>query len=200
MKIVLTEEEIEKCKCFSSETSKSQRSIEFGEIDTIPRSSKEISRDSMIGKMAEVAFSKLMKEYKIDIELDFNIYPIYQGDNADAVYNGWKIDVKSSRYGARWLLVEEERIKSKKCCDIFVMAITDWNRETDQNGKNVELIGFTSKKKLKKSIFIKKGDLLPGKNVKMQSSNFGIRTDELCKDWDLLATFISSNKKKIKKI
>ena len=60
--ITLTSEELEKCREFSMRSASSQQAIEFGQHTTKARSVKEIARDNLIGKIAEVAFSKMMKE------------------------------------------------------------------------------------------------------------------------------------------
>lgn len=78
--ITLTSEELEKCREFSMRSASSQQAIEFGQHTTKARSVKEIARDNLIGKIAEVAFSKMMKEnYGIDVPLDFNYYPAVSG-------------------------------------------------------------------------------------------------------------------------
>ena len=119
MKIFLSEEEIKTCIDFSISSAKTQQAIEFGQRDTAKRSISEIARDSVIGKMAEIAFAKFLKEkFGIIVSLDFNIYPIYQGDNADVIIFGTSIDIKASRPGAEWLLVECNMVNSKKCCNI----------------------------------------------------------------------------------
>jgi hypothetical protein len=38
--------------------------------------------------------------------LDFNIYPRGVWDEADAIINGWRIDIKATRPGAKWMLIE----------------------------------------------------------------------------------------------
>ena len=86
-----------RCIEFSQRSAPNQQAIEFGQHSTKARSTREIARDNLIGKIAEVAFSKMMKEnYDIDVPLDFNCYPRGQWDNQDAVINGWRIDVKGT--------------------------------------------------------------------------------------------------------
>lgn len=60
--IYLTESELEKCREFALVSARSQQAIEFGQRTTKARSVNEIARDNLIGKIAEVAFSKMMKE------------------------------------------------------------------------------------------------------------------------------------------
>ena len=100
--IRLTDDELKKCIEFSRTSAPNQQAIEFGQRTTQARGTGEIARDNLIGKIAEVAFSKMMKEnYGIDVPLDFNYYPRGQWDNQDAVINGWRIDVKGTRRGGQ---------------------------------------------------------------------------------------------------
>lgn len=74
--IRLSQEELDRCIEFSKKNAPSQQAIEIGQRTTEPRGTNEIARDNLIGKIAEVAFSKRMKEnYSINVPLDFNNYP-----------------------------------------------------------------------------------------------------------------------------
>ena len=76
MTIELTHEELNKCREFAYKSAQNQQSVEFGQSDTRPRSASEIGCDNSIGKIAEVAFAKMMlQEFGIKIELDFEYYP-----------------------------------------------------------------------------------------------------------------------------
>ena len=69
MFVELTELEYNKCVEFSRMCALNQQRIEFGQGDTTPRTMDEISRDNLIGKMAEVAFARMLHDvYRIDIE------------------------------------------------------------------------------------------------------------------------------------
>ena len=82
--IRLSQDELARCIEFSQRSAPNQQAIEFGQRSTKARSTREIARDNLIGKIAEVAFSKMMKEnYGIDVPLDFNYYPRGQWDNQD---------------------------------------------------------------------------------------------------------------------
>ena len=195
MKICLTTEEISQCIDFSARSARSQQQIEFGQHDTARRSMREIARDNCIGKLAEVAFSKLMKQrFCLDIPLDFNIYPRGVWDEADAIINGWRIDIKATRPGAKWMLIEWNklnfRVNEKKPTHVFVMAVTAWDRENDTPTGEVEFVGFASRRRLKSGVpgtyTIRKGECLPGKNVRLQADNFGIKFSDLDTDWDFM--------------
>ena len=114
-KIRLTEDELDRCMEFSNRSAPNQQDIEFGQRSTKARSTREIARDNLIGKIAEVAFSKMMKEnYGIDVPLDFNYYPRGQWDSQDAVINGWRIDVKGTRKGGHWMLIEWNKLNFRQ--------------------------------------------------------------------------------------
>ena len=105
--IRLSQAELVRCIEFSRKSAPNQQAIEFGQRTTKARGTREIARDNLIGKIAEVAFSKMMKEnYGIDVPLDFNYYPRGQWDSQDAVINRWRIDVKGTRQGGHWMLIE----------------------------------------------------------------------------------------------
>lgn len=75
---------------FAKKCARNQQQIEFGQADTEPRDKAEISRENLIGKMAEAAFAKMLhNRYEIEVELDFNYYPRGEWDNQDAEINGW---------------------------------------------------------------------------------------------------------------
>ena len=57
----------------------------------------------------------MMKEnYGIDVPLDFNYYPRGQWDDQDAEINGWRIDVKGTRKGGRWMLIEWNKLNFRQ--------------------------------------------------------------------------------------
>ena len=100
MHIVLTKSEIDKCIEFSYKCAEAQQAIEFGQDDTVPRGIEEIGRDNLIGKVAEVAFSKmLLRDFDLKVPLDFECYPRGKWDDQDTIINGWRIDVKGTRWG-----------------------------------------------------------------------------------------------------
>lgn len=127
--IILTAEELALCKDFSIKSANSQQAIEFGQSDTKARGVSEIARDNLIGKMAEVAFSRMLKEdFDIDVPLDFEIYARGKWDDNDIEINGWNIDIKSTRIG-HWLLIEWSKLnfrqKQGKLPHAFFMCKTD---------------------------------------------------------------------------
>ena len=199
--ITLTAEELEKCKDFSIRSAKSQQQIEFGQHDTKARSVSEIARDNLIGKMAEVAFARMLKEdFGIDIPLDFNVYARGKWDDNDLVINGWNIDIKSTRIG-HWLLIEWSKLnfrqKQGELPHAFFMCKTAWDIEKDEPLGTVELVGSISLNKLKAGVpnvrTIRKGEYLPGTKTRLQADNFGVEFRHLNGDWKEVIEYIVGN-------
>ena len=197
--IVLTDAEMDKCREFSRISAASQQAIEFGEHTTKARPEKEIARDNLIGKMAEVAFSKMMKEnYGIDVPLDFNYYPRGQWDGQDAEINGWRIDVKGTRSGGRWMLIEWNKLdfrqRDNNLSHLFIMFTVDWDRSADQPTGEVSYQVAASLTKLKESVpttvVLRKGAVIPGTQTHLQADNYGIRFGDLYKHLNHLVKFL----------
>lgn len=197
--IVLTDAEMDKCREFSRISAASQQAIEFGQHTTKARPEKEIARDNLIGKMAEVAFSKMMKEnYGIDVPLDFNYYPRGQWDGQDAEINGWRIDVKGTRSGGRWMLIEWNKLdfrqRDNNLSHLFIMFTVDWDRSADQPTGEVSYQGAASLTKLKESVpttvVLRKGAVIPGTQTHLQADNYGIRFGDLYKHLNHLVKFL----------
>lgn len=204
-RIHLTIKEMKVCWEFSLRSAENQQEIEFGQADTQPRSVKEIARDNFIGKLAEAAFQKFLSDnYSIKIELDFNYYPRRQWDDQDALINGWTIDVKGTRTGSRWFLIELSKLEFRRnegrLPDFFVSAVVGWDRKADKALGYVDIIGYTHIDEIKLgasgTIFIKKGDPIPGTQTKMQADNFGRRFTDLNSDWDKFVGILRKEKEK----
>ena len=202
MRITLNEQEFAKCVEFAKKCALNQQQIEFGQSDTKPRDTAEISRDNLIGKMAEVAFAKMLHERcDIEIELDFNYYPRGKWDDQDAEINGWRIDVKATRRGGRWMLIEWSKLdfrqKQDKLSHLYVMASVDWDRGHDLPHRDVELVGCASIQKLKPNIsstkILRKGTCIPGTRTPLQADNYGIPFTALENNWDYVIQYILSN-------
>lgn len=201
MIITLSQKELDQCYEFSIKCAETQQSIEFGQSDTAERSIKEIGRDNYIGKIAEVAFAKMMQDkYHILIDLDFEYYPRGQWDSQDTIINNWKIDIKGTRQGGKWMLIEWSKInfrqRDKNLSDLFIMASVFWDRKNDKPTGKVELVGCASISRLKAgvehTVVLKKGSLLPGTKtpVQLQADNFGIRFEHLQQDWSIAIDYI----------
>ena len=202
MIIRLNDQEYEHCLCFAQTCALNHQRIEFGQSDTKPRRTSEISRDNMIGKMAEVAFSKMLHDrYGLDIALDFNYYPRGKWDDQDAVINGWLIDVKATRKGGRWMLIEWSKLNFRQrqnmLSHLYVMASVDWDRENDLPHREVDLVGCASIQKLvpgvPTTVILRKGECIPNTHTHLQADNYGIRFSDLETDWDMVIKYILGN-------
>lgn len=202
MVIILTEDEMRICREFSRISASSQQTVEFGQHTTRPRSENEIARDTLIGKIAEVAFSKMMRgKYNIDVPLDFNYYPRGQWDNQDSEINGWRIDVKGTRTGGHWMLIEWNKLNFRQrynnLSHLYVMFTVDWDRNTDQPTGKVIYRGAVSLAKLKKGVrttaVLPKGSILPGTRTNLQADNYGIEFENLDKDLNHLVEDLLSS-------
>lgn len=201
--ITLSEYDMKRCIDFSKESAESQQAIEFGQSDTVPRRTEEIARDNLIGKMAEVAVTRMLREdFDLHYSVNFEIYPRGEWDDFDVQINGWNVDIKSTRNG-RWLLFEVDKLKMRKnqknnnLPDAIFMCRTPWNRETDEPIGNVELIGAVSlgfllsnDPKVKR---FKKGDYIPYTKVRLQAENYGVHFDDINSDWGSIITYMLNN-------
>lgn len=186
--IRLTAEELERCIEFARTSAPTQQAIEFGQDTTQARSVGETARDTLIGKIAEAAFRRMMSEnYGIDVPLDFNYYPQGQWDDQDAEVNGWRIDVKGTREGGRWMLIEWNKLnfrqKQRKLSHLYVMFTVGWDREMDQPTGTARYQGFVTLSRLRKDSphtrVLPKGTSIPGTRMILQADNFGIPFTDL---------------------
>lgn len=188
--IQLTQEELARCIAFSRGSAPNQQAIEFGQHTTKPRDTHEIAHDNLIGKIAEVAFSKMMKEnYAIDVPLDFNLYPRGQWDNQDTIINGWRIDVKGTRKGGHWMLIEWSKLnfrqKENRLSHVYAMFSVEWPRGAEYPTGRVSYQGVASLSKLRPDCattrVIRKGQCIPGTKTLLQADNYAIHFNDLYK-------------------
>ncbi len=199
--IRLSQDELNRCIEFAQKSAPNQQAIEFGQRTTKPRRIGEIARDNLIGKIAEVAFSKMMKEnYDIDVPLDFNYYPRGQWDSQDAVINGWRIDVKGTRQGGRWMLIEWNKLKFRQrdnnLSHLYVMFSVAWDRIADCPTGLVSYEGAVSLSRLnskcKTTKVLRKGDVIPGTHTTLQADNYGIQFSDLYKHLNHLVQHLTT--------
>ena len=153
----------------------------------------------MIGKIAEIAFSKMMKEnYGIDVALDFNYYPRGKWDDQDAVINGWRIDIKGTRKGGHWMLIEWNKLNFRQrhnnLSHVYLMFTVDWDRNEDLPTGKVSYEGAVSLEKLRHGCpttrVLRKGDFIPGTNARLQADNYGIHYRDLYKHLNHLVAYL----------
>lgn len=195
----LSEEDLNLCIEFSEQSAPTQQDIEFGQNDIKARSVKEIARDNLIGKIAEVAFKRIIEaNYPNagEISLDFSVYKRGVYDNQDADINGSLIDIKATREGGEWFLIEWNKLifraREKNLPHYFVFFTVGWDRETDLPTGKARFEGIIPIKWLSKEhvdeeeriLVLKKGDKIPGKNVSLQADNYGINKRFISKSLD----------------
>lgn len=199
----LTEAEMEKCISFSRKSAETQQAIEFGQRDTIPRKTQEIARDNLIGKMAEVAIARMLREdFGIHFPVNFEIYPRGEWDDCDVQIKGWNVDIKSTRTG-QWLLFEVDKLRMRQnqpinnLPDAVFMCKTPWDRNNDTPIGSVELIGAISLKVLltpdKRILKLRKGECIPNTNARLQADNYAVNFSHLNHDWNKIIHHMIDN-------
>lgn len=197
--IRLSPDELKRCEDFAVASARTQQKIEFGQNTTAERSVDEIIRDTLIGKIAEVAFHKLMAFYGIAAPLDFDCYPRGKWDDQDAEINGWKIDIKGVREGGRWFLIEWSKLdfrqKENKLSHLYIPFTVGWDRNTDRPRGWARYEGVISLKKLNSDnssvSTLRKGELLPKTQTALQADNYGILFADLNDDLKDLVLVLS---------
>lgn len=195
----LSEEELNLCIKFSEQSAPTQQDIEFGQKDIKARDVKEIVRDNLIGKIAEVAFKRIIEINYPDagtIPLDFAVYERGKYDNQDAKINEALIDIKATREGGEWFLIEWSKLKfrasEKQLPHYFVFFTVGWDRRKDlptgtATFEGIIPIEWLSKEHVLKEPRIqvlKKGEKIPGKEVSLQADNYGINKKYISKSLD----------------
>ena len=184
----LTDDEIERCRVFAYTSAQTQQAIEFGQKTTAERDKEEGGRDTWIGKIGEVIVAKAAeKRFGIHVDLDFSYYPRGQWDDQDFLINGWRIDVKAMREGARWLFVEWNKLCFRQqyhnLSHAYIAVSVGWDRDSDKPTGGGVIKGIASLDKLstasEKTAVLMKGDLIPGTNTRLQADNYGIRFKDL---------------------
>lgn len=185
--ISIREYDLGRCIYFSRKSAGTQQPVEFGQSDTQARDPREIARDNIIGKMAEIAFAEYVwNGWSRFIEPDYRIMPRGQWDAQDAQINGWRIDIKATRGGGKWLLVDWNKLRFRaaegKLPHAFVLSCVPWDRDADTPRGSVELVGVASLRNLvpgPTTHVFRKGDSLPNTSMRFQADNFGIHADAI---------------------
>jgi len=179
----LTPEEITQCREFAQGVWKTQKEVRSG--GTIQRTEYQMINDIQLGKTAEVIVKKFLSEkYGIQIELDFNIYPIGVWDDGDFTLEGKKFSIKASKSYAKWILLESEDIKRGYLFDYYIFVSVD----KDLSGGEMRGYATTNDvlnfEKLKKGTYLP--DVKPSPNSILDADNHGRRLKDLNQNWDEL--------------
>ena len=124
MKITLSEPEIRIAAWLAKMRASSNRTAGVGDGKIGDQTGEMTDLEGMLGEMA---FCKLFNAYP-----DLSIKP--QSHTYDCMINGWRIDVKTTRYDSGMLLAAKG--KSAKDCDFYALMIGE--------GGSYEFIGYAS--------------------------------------------------------
>lgn len=200
MDIIIEGSEISRCWEFARQVAPNEKPTEFDNKDVAARKIEKIVTDTFIGKLGEVAVQKWLSASDVEIELDWSVTPRGQWDVSDVCYNGWKIDVKCTKSNGNYFLIDWTKLQFRadagQLPHYFVMTKLKTDLADivkDGNGVcTVELAGFVDTRDLtdenSKIVAIRRGEMLPGTQVKMATSNFGMLIKDLDKDWEGLST------------
>lgn len=201
MRIILTKDDILRCRIFSDACARTQQRIEFGEASSQERGDSEIARDNMIGKLGEVAVQKAFALYGLRIELDFEIYDRGQWDECDIFHNGWMLDVKCTKSRSRYFLIEWNKLQFRSDAGqlphFFVMArlLDDGVLRPERRlpaKTDVEIEGFVDVRQLFKTAseiakVLERGERIPGTKTPITAKSFCVQFAKLNKKIKRLA-------------
>lgn len=207
VRIRLDRSELEECRRFSEECSKTQQAIEFGQADTASRSFAEIARDNMIGKLGEFAVQRFLDEHGIHVELDLDIYARGEWDACDVEWRGWTFDIKCTKSRSRWFLLEWNKLQFRADaqelphCFILTRLVDDKvvnDLSCLPKFVEVDLVGYVDTRSLKEGApgveTLPKGSLIPGTRTPLMAQSFGIEDRNLNHDWDGLIRTLKTKK------
>lgn len=178
MQINLTELELERCREFAIRSSQTQREIAFGQIGE--RSTPyQITVDTHIGKVAELAFSKMLRDrFGIHTELDWEVYRRGEYDKCDITINEWKFDIKGTKHGSKWLLVEDNKIQAQRrdnsLCHFYILVTVEIDTDSQPTGMT-EIKGYAAIEWFRDELpcnRLKRGDLIPRTQTPLKSDNY----------------------------
>lgn len=181
--ITLSKEEIKKVETFASMVDVNPKS--FGQRDSMKRDRTTMIRDMVVGKCGELAFQKYMRlTFGIEFELDFNIYSRKERDTQDALFNGYRFEIKTIKRG-NWLMYEKDTMSMRyRTSDIphyFVLVRFDI-----ETGK-AEIVGYIPFEAMAdKKNLLKKGSILPSTKTPLKAENYSVHADQLLGNWKTL--------------
>lgn len=111
----VTPADVSECLDFALNVQQSRR--QFG--STLDRRPEDVVADTLEGKIAEIVAQQFLRQFGINIILDFALYDRNQTDegqdiwavHVDSTYyaSGFRLDIKATGFGSRWLLLEEHK-------------------------------------------------------------------------------------------
>lgn len=191
----LSVSQIEAAIDFARRYVETQELQEFVEPTARVRSPEEGMRDTLIGKLAEFGFADVVtRATGIAVNVDCEVYGRRQGDTADIIVNGWRVEMKAARTGAEWLLVGENQLARKEHNrvhpHVYVLCVVGWSREHDRPDGFLTFAGYALRTEIKAltvgTIRVERGSCIPGKATELQESNLARHRSTLHGDWDRL--------------
>ena len=197
IEVRLTEVELEKCRQFAKLSAWTQQGIEFGQRDTSDRGIRETARDTLIGKVAEVAVAKHLRGYGVNSPVNFEIYGDFAGDDYDIRIFKWDVDIKATERG-KWLMIEHDRLIKRKRQRFNMLPDALAFCHTEMNGNDatglVVINGLiTLPKYLEKARQLQKGDCIPNTSARLQADNYAVEQGDLLNDWKTIVDYCSRN-------
>ena len=178
----LSEYEYTMCVLFSEKSARSQRQIEFGSQNTAKRSLREVREDTLVGKMAEVAVVKMLREdYGLHLPVNYEVYPRGDWDDEDIIINGLTVDVKATEKG-HCLLLEKNKVDFRIAQGLFPDMIIMCKTNVEE--MKVDIVGCISTRKLvepnnPKVKRLEAGRYIPGTKVPVQADNYCVEFSDL---------------------
>jgi hypothetical protein len=192
--ITLTSEEVDICKKFAEDSSKTQREHRSG--GKMLRNIGQIYYDTFRGKVGEVIIKKFLEQEPFHVKkinLDFDIYPRGKWDSSDIDINNIKISIKSSKHFARWLLLESKDINRGNVYDYYILVLI----ENDFKAGTVK--GFAKKMEITeendKTFILEQGDLIPNTQTRLDAKNHARHSKNLhntVEEWSELAKWLKN--------
>lgn len=192
MQINLTQLELEACLDFATRSAQTQREEAFGQTGE-RRTRNQIEVDTRIGKVAELAFSKMLENnFGIATELDWGVYPRGEYDECDVTINGWRFDIKGTKQRSKWLLVEDNKIRAQKkdnaLCHFYILVTVAIGLNAQPTG-SCEIRGYAPLEWFRDEApckRLRRGMFIPKTQTPLKADNYAFFSHDLRKDWDFL--------------
>ncbi len=107
----------------------------------------KVKSDIVIGKIAETAVAVFldMCDSSIEPKVNFEVYDSGIGDVCDFMINGYRIEVKSSRFPGNLLVAEDELLRRKAAGTlphVYIYAYVHVDPEKDEPTGDVTIYGY----------------------------------------------------------
>lgn len=201
--VTVSTEDVNRCKEFAAEMGGLNQAHEFNNSQTNSRRASEVTRDILIGKVAEVAVYQLLTASGAKLGApDFTVIGANARDEHDLVsaVNGYSLSIKATEKG-RFLFIHEGQVRWNRA-NIYVVCRTEMDGDIPTGKVTVlAFAGFNdlfNKDAFAKwtageapfdagicgslSGFVRAGERSPAGNFPMQSTNVYADSGSLRKD------------------